>query len=53
MTNRGMLSVEYAILITILIAALLAMSSYIQKKICGKIRDSGDAFGYGRQYEPK
>ncbi len=50
--NRGMLSLEYAVVITILIAALLAMSVYIRRAICGKLRESGDTFGYGRQYAP-
>lgn len=52
MKNKGMLSLEYAAFIAILIVALLAMSVYIRRAICGKLRDSGDTFGYGRQYSP-
>jgi len=50
--NKGMLSLEYAVFMVILIAALLALSIYIRRAICGKMRESGDTFGYGRQYAP-
>jgi Flp pilus assembly pilin Flp len=51
-TKKGMLSLEYAILIAILVAALLGMAVYIKRAISGKFRESGDVFGYGRQYVP-
>lgn len=47
-----MFSLEYAVLIAILVAALLGMSVYIKRAICGKMRGSADTFGYGRQYAP-
>lgn len=50
--NKGMLSLEYAVFIVILIAALIGMSLYIRRAICAKFRESGDTFGYGRQYQP-
>jgi len=50
--NKGMLSLEYAVFIVILIAALVAMAVYMRRAICGKMRESGDTFGYGRQYVP-
>ena len=52
MKNKGMSSLEYAVVIAIIVAALLGMSVYIKRAICGKMRESGDAFGYGRQYSP-
>ena len=52
MRNKGMLSLEYAVLIAILVAALLGMSVYLKRAVCGKLRDSADTFGYGRQYRP-
>jgi uncharacterized protein (UPF0333 family) len=52
MKNRGLVSLEYAVFIAVIVAGLLAMSIYLQRSICGKIRDSGDTFGFGRQYSP-
>jgi Flp pilus assembly pilin Flp len=48
---KGTFSLEYAVLIVILITALLAASTYIQRAICGRLRTSGDVFGGGRQYQ--
>ncbi len=49
--NKGTLSLEYAVLIAILVAAVIGMGVYIKRAICGKLRESGDTFGYGRQYD--
>lgn len=51
--NRGSLAIEYAALIAIAAVALLAMSAYFKGALCGRYRDSGDSFGYGRQYDPQ
>ena len=48
--KRGFLSLEYALLITILVAALVGMALYFQRSLSGKWRDAGDSFGFGRQY---
>lgn len=53
MKNKGMFSLEYAALIVVLVAALVAISVYLQRTICGKFRDSAGIFGAGRQYAPK
>ena len=50
-SRRGSLSLEYACLIAIVVAALITMSVYTKRAICGKWRDVGDGFGYGRQYQ--
>lgn len=50
--HRGFLTIEYAALIAIIIAALIGMSVYLKRSICGKLRNVGDAFGHGRQYAP-
>ncbi|OGX17149.1 MAG: hypothetical protein A3K83_03725 [Omnitrophica WOR_2 bacterium RBG_13_44_8b] len=50
--NNGFSSLEYAVFIAIVILALVSMSAYITRAISGKIRASGDVFGYGRQYTP-
>ena len=48
----GSLAIEYAALIAIAAIALLAMSAYFKGALCGRYRDTGDSFGYGRQYNP-
>ena len=52
MRGKGFLSLEYAVLIVIAIAALMAMSTYFKRAICGKWRQAADTFGHGRQYAP-
>ena len=49
--NRGFLSLEYAFLIAVVVVALIALSVYLRRALCGKWRDAGDTFGYGRQYD--
>jgi Flp pilus assembly pilin Flp len=48
--KKGFLSLEYALLIAIVAAALVAMALYFQRSLSGKWRDAGDSFGFGRQY---
>ncbi len=50
MQKRGFLSLEYALLVAILIAALLGVAFYFQRSLSGKWRDAGDSLGFGRQY---
>ena len=50
--KKGSLSLEYAVLLAIVVAALITMSGYIRRSLCGRWRDVGDAFGQGRQYSP-
>ncbi len=49
--GRGYLSIEYAFMIVIAVAALLAMSIYLTRAISGRMKASGDQFGGGRQYQ--
>lgn len=51
--NRGFLAIEYVVLIAVLAAALVGMSSYLKRSLCGKWKEVGDVFGFGRQYELK
>ena len=44
---------EFAFSMAIVVAALLAISVYLTRAICGKMRASADVFGYGRQYSPR
>ncbi len=41
---------EYVLLMIVIITALAAFSSYIQRGMQGQYRKSGETFGYGRQY---
>ena len=50
--RRGQGMLEYAILIAIVVAALIAMQGYIRRAIQGKYRAAADVFGQGEQYEP-
>ncbi len=50
--RKAFSSLEYAVLIAIIVAALLAMSVYLRRAITGRWRDVGDTFGHGRQYYP-
>jgi len=44
---------EYALLIAVVVAALMAMAFYIKRSVSGKWRDTIDAeIGHGRQYDP-
>jgi len=46
----GLSTIEYAVLIAVIVAALVGMSVYLQRSLSGKWRSVGDTFGYGRQY---
>jgi len=50
--NKSQGILGYAFLIAIVVAALIAMSVYIKRRIQGGYKKSVDAFGQGEQYEP-
>lgn len=51
---RAASMIEYALVIVVVIAALLGIQIYVKRAICGRWRQAGDTFGYGRQYsDPK
>jgi len=52
MRNKGNLMLEYVVLITVVIAGLLVMQTYIRRAVCGRWRQNADVFGSGRQYQP-
>lgn len=49
--KRGSMSIEYAFLIAIVVAAVIGMSFYIRRAFCGRWREAGDMFGHGRQFD--
>jgi len=48
--SRGMSVVEYAMVITLLVAAFMGIQIYLKRAICGRWRQTADTFGFGRQY---
>ena len=51
-SKKGVFSFEYVLIVVLIVLALLALRLYVNRAVCGKLRSSADAFGYGRQYEP-
>ena len=49
--SRGSIALEHAVLAAIVMAALVGMSVYLKRAICGRWKAVGDTFGYGRQYD--
>ncbi len=50
---RGISSIEYAILIVIIVAAFVGMAVYFKRAVSGRWRQAADdSFGHGRQYDP-
>ena len=50
--RNGAFAIEYAVLMAVVAAALIGMSVYTFRALCGRWRQVGDVFGQGRQYEP-
>ena len=48
--KKGVLSIEYAVLVAVVVAALIGMAVYVKRALSGKWRSVGDTFGQGRQY---
>jgi hypothetical protein len=51
--RRGSVSLEQAALMAVVVAAVVGMSVYSMRALCGRWRQVGDTFGFGRQYEPR
>lgn len=46
-------SVEIVTVIILMLAALLSFGGYIQRALAGRWKTTGDAYGQGRQYDPR
>ena len=46
-------TIEYAMLIIIIMSAVLLSQRYILRGFAGRWKAAGDAFGQGKQYDPK
>lgn len=52
--RRGVSTLEYAVLISVVVTALVGVSIVVQRAICGKFKQSADVFGHGAIYsEPE
>lgn len=51
MSKKGQSTLEYAIIVVVIVAALLAMQVYIKRGVQGKLRSSTD--DVGEQYSPQ
>ena len=47
---RGVFTIEYAILLAVVVAALVEMVVIMKRAVSDKFRQSGAAIGAGRQY---
>lgn len=50
--NKAFSTIEYAALISIIVAALIGMSIYLKRALSDRWRGVGDGFSYGRQCVP-
>jgi len=51
MKNSGQSTLEYAVLIVCVVAALISMKIYLKRSVSGNLRQAGDQIG--SQYEPR
>jgi len=50
--NKSQNILGYALLIAVVVAALIAMSVYMKRRIQGSYKKSADVFGQEEQYQP-
>jgi Flp pilus assembly pilin Flp len=50
--KQAFTTAEYALLMLIIMVALVSMAIYFKRAISGRMREVGDTFGHGRQYDP-
>lgn len=50
--NKSQNILGYALLIAVVVAALIAMSVYMKRRIQGGYKKSADVFGQEEQYQP-
>ncbi len=48
--RKATTALEYSVVIAVLVAALLGIQIYIKRAVCARWKESGDVFGFGRQY---
>lgn len=50
--NKSQSILGYALLIAIVVAALIAISTYMKRRVQGSYRKAADVYGQGEQYQP-
>lgn len=50
--KKGLSAVEYSVVISIVVVALVAMQFYFKRSLSSRWKDTADVFGFGRVYEP-
>jgi Flp pilus assembly pilin Flp len=53
MKNRAQSTLEYAVIIAVVAAALFAMSAYMKRSVQGKLRTNADDLSGGGVYSPR
>jgi len=48
--SRGVSTIEYSLIVAVVVTALLGMHIYVKRAVSGRMRQAADTFGYGRQY---
>lgn len=51
-TYNAQSSLEYVVVITVIIGVLIAMGTYYKRSLQGRFRQAGDVLGGGEQYTP-
>ena len=49
--KKGTTSLEYSVIIAVVVAALIGIQIYVKRAVCARWKESGDVFGFGRQYD--
>jgi len=52
-SKRAISSIEIATVIILILSALLIFGGYLQRALAGRWKSTGDAFGQGKQYDPR
>lgn len=50
--KQGQSTIEYIILLTLVVLALCVMQKYIGRAMYGRWKTTGDVIGFGMQYDP-
>jgi hypothetical protein len=53
MNKRGASVIEYIVLIVLILSALYVMKDMMSRGIFSKYKQTGESFGFGRQYDAK
>jgi hypothetical protein len=52
-SRKAISSIEVVTVVILVLAAFLSFGGYLQRAMAGRWRATGDAYGQGRQYDPR